>query len=83
MPAQALAWCRETANQKVKRALGLTPEGAYVAEKPHLAAAALGAVEASAGGRPAAGTARVRARALDRLDHVARLRYDGVDGETR
>jgi transposase len=33
---QALAWCRETANQKVKRVLGMSPEAAYVMEKPHL-----------------------------------------------
>jgi transposase len=33
---QALTWCREIANQKVKRALGMSPEAAYVMEKPHL-----------------------------------------------
>ena len=33
---QALAWCREVANQKPKRALGMSPEAAYVIEKPHL-----------------------------------------------
>jgi transposase len=33
---QALAWCREVANQKPKRVLGMSPEGAYVLEKPHL-----------------------------------------------
>jgi transposase len=33
---QALAWCREVANQKVKRVLGMSPEAAYVMEKPHL-----------------------------------------------
>jgi hypothetical protein len=34
---QALNWCRDIANQKVKRALGMSPEAAYVMEKPHLA----------------------------------------------
>lgn len=34
--AQALAWCRELANQKPKRVLGMSPEAAYVLEKPHL-----------------------------------------------
>jgi transposase len=33
---QALAWCRDVANQKVKRVLGMSPEAAYVMEKPHL-----------------------------------------------
>ena len=33
---QALAWCRDLANQKPKRALGMSPEAAYVIEKPHL-----------------------------------------------
>jgi hypothetical protein len=33
---QALAWCREVANQKVKRVLGMSPEAAYVMEKPYL-----------------------------------------------
>ena len=33
---QALSWCREIANQKVKRILGMSPEAAYVLEKPHL-----------------------------------------------
>jgi Mu transposase-like protein len=33
---QALTWCREIANQKVKRVLGMSPEAAYVLEKPHL-----------------------------------------------
>jgi transposase len=33
---QALAWCREIANQKPKRILGMSPEAAYVLEKPHL-----------------------------------------------
>ena len=33
---QALAWCREVANQKPKRILGASPEAAYASEKPHL-----------------------------------------------
>jgi transposase len=33
---QALAWCREVANQKTKRVLGMSPEAAYVMEKPYL-----------------------------------------------
>ena len=33
---QALIWCREVANQKVKRVLGMSPEAAYVLEKPYL-----------------------------------------------
>jgi hypothetical protein len=33
---QALAWCRDIANQKPKRALGMSPEAAYVIEKPYL-----------------------------------------------
>jgi hypothetical protein len=33
---QALAWCREVANPKVKRVLGMSPEAAYVLEKPNL-----------------------------------------------
>jgi hypothetical protein len=33
---QALAWCREVANQKVKRVLGMSPEAAYLIEKPYL-----------------------------------------------
>jgi hypothetical protein len=33
---QALAWCREVANQKVKRVLGMSPEAAYALEKPSL-----------------------------------------------
>jgi transposase len=33
---QAVAWCRDVANQKPKRALGMSPEAAYVIEKPHL-----------------------------------------------
>lgn len=33
---QALAWCREIANLKPKRVLGMSPEAAYVIEKPYL-----------------------------------------------
>jgi len=33
---QAKRWCQEVANQKVKRSLGMSPEAAYVMEKPHL-----------------------------------------------
>jgi transposase len=33
---QALAWCCEIANQKPKRALGMSPEAAYVIELPYL-----------------------------------------------
>jgi transposase len=33
---QAVAWCRDVANQKPRRALGMSPEAAYVIEKPHL-----------------------------------------------
>jgi hypothetical protein len=33
---QALAWCREVANQKPKRTLGMPPEAAYLLEKPYL-----------------------------------------------
>ena len=33
---QAIAWCRDVANHKPKRALGMSPEAAYVIEKPHL-----------------------------------------------
>lgn len=33
---QALDWCRDVANHKVKRRLGMSPEAAYVIEKPHL-----------------------------------------------
>ena len=33
---QAPDWCREVANQKPKRVLGMSPEAAYVLEKPHL-----------------------------------------------
>ncbi len=33
---QAKTWCQEVANQKVKRSLGMSPEAAYLMEKPHL-----------------------------------------------
>jgi transposase len=33
---QALAWCRDIANQKPKRVLGMSPDAAYVIEKPYL-----------------------------------------------
>ncbi len=33
---QARTWCEQVANQKPKRALGMSPEAAYVLEKPHL-----------------------------------------------
>lgn len=33
---QAVTWCRDVANCKPKRALGMSPEAAYVIEKPHL-----------------------------------------------
>jgi transposase len=33
---QVLAWCRDIANQKPKRALGMSPEAAYLMEKPYL-----------------------------------------------
>jgi hypothetical protein len=33
---QALAWCRDIANQKPKRVLGMFPEAAYLIEKPYL-----------------------------------------------
>lgn len=35
---QARAWCRQTANAKPKRSLGMSPETAYVMEKPTLIA---------------------------------------------
>lgn len=34
--AQARTWCREVANAKPKRALGMAPHAAYLIEKPHL-----------------------------------------------
>jgi len=33
---QARQWCTEVANMKIKRALGMSPEAAYLMEKPHL-----------------------------------------------
>jgi transposase len=33
---QALAWCNEKANKKPKRSLGMSPDEAYLMEKPHL-----------------------------------------------
>jgi transposase len=33
---QVLTWCRDVANSKPKRVLGMSPEAAYVIEKPHL-----------------------------------------------
>jgi len=33
---QAKRWSKEVANQKVKRSLGMSPEAAYLMEKPHL-----------------------------------------------
>ena len=33
---QAKRWCLEMANQKLKRSLGMSPEAAYLMEKPHL-----------------------------------------------
>lgn len=35
---QALEWCTQIANQKPKRVLGMSPEAAYLIEKPHLQA---------------------------------------------
>jgi len=35
---QAKRWCQEVANQKVKRSLGMSPEAAYLMERPHLLA---------------------------------------------
>lgn len=35
---QALQWCTQVANQKPKRVLGMSPEAAYVIEKPYLQA---------------------------------------------
>jgi transposase len=34
--AKARAWCIEVANQKLKGSLGMSPEAAYVVEKPYL-----------------------------------------------
>ena len=33
---QARQWCTEVANVKLKRSLGMSPEAAYIMEKPHL-----------------------------------------------
>jgi transposase len=33
---QALDWCRHVANHKPKQALGMSPEAAYLIERPHL-----------------------------------------------
>jgi len=33
---QAIDWCRNTSDKKFKRALGMTPDEAYVIEKPYL-----------------------------------------------
>ncbi len=33
---QALQWCREYANQKVKKTLGMSPEAAFLMERPFL-----------------------------------------------
>ena len=33
---KALAWCKNVANQKPKRSLGMSPEQAYIMEKPSL-----------------------------------------------
>jgi hypothetical protein len=33
---RAAAWCRELANQKVKQVLGMSPQAAYLIERPHL-----------------------------------------------
>jgi len=33
---QALAWCRDVANHKQKRVLGMSPDATYLIERPHL-----------------------------------------------
>ena len=33
---QALGWCQDVANRKPKRALGMSPDAAYLIEQPHL-----------------------------------------------
>jgi transposase len=33
---QALQWCRDVSNKKPKRSLGMSPDEAYILEKPHL-----------------------------------------------
>jgi transposase len=35
---QALSWCNQIANKKPKRSIGISPDEAYVMEKPHLRA---------------------------------------------
>ena len=35
---QALSWCNQVANKKLKRSIGMSPDEAYVMEKPHLRA---------------------------------------------
>ncbi len=37
LSCQARKWCIEVANRKVKRSLGMSPEQAFLMEKPHLA----------------------------------------------
>ena len=33
---QAIEWCQNTSNPKFKRSLGMSPDAAYIMEKPHL-----------------------------------------------
>jgi transposase len=33
---QAVKWCQDTSNPKPKRSLGMSPDAAYIIEKPHL-----------------------------------------------
>lgn len=33
---QAIEWCEKTSNPKYKRSLGMSPDAAYIIEKPHL-----------------------------------------------
>jgi transposase len=33
---QAIEWCQNTSNPKFKRSLGMSPDAAYIVEKPHL-----------------------------------------------
>jgi transposase len=33
---QAVGWCQNTSNPKFKRSLGMSPDAAYIIEKPHL-----------------------------------------------
>jgi hypothetical protein len=35
---QAIEWCQKTSNPKYKRSLGMSPDAAYIIEKPHLKA---------------------------------------------